>query len=200
MRPGDEKRPSEIDQAIQQLARALAKSEQRHERTARRQRWFFLLATTTLLAVFSLGGQFGRTALAQTPPPLMPSAVEFSPQRAAADREALLSQMPDEARAELDAFEQRVERIGRYMQTWDERQAGAVVALMLQRIAGNMDAMPEIHKEMQTMNSFMQAMPVVAAEMQRMSAHLAVITANMGIMTRNMDSTMGRMGRMAPWP
>jgi len=36
--------------------------------------------------------------------------------------------------------------------------------------------------------------------MQRMSANLAVITANMGVMTHNMDSTMGRMGRMMPWP
>ncbi len=159
-----------------------------------------MLATMTLLAVFYLGGQFGRTALAQTPPPAMPSAGEFSPQRAAAEREALLSQLDDEARAEIEAFEQQVKWLGRYMQTWDERQAGAVVALMLARIAANMDTMPEIHEEMQTMNSFMQAMPVVAAEMQRMSAHLAVITANMGIMTRNMDSTMGRMGRMAPWP
>lgn len=72
----------------------------------------------------------------------MPSAGQFSPQRAAA------------------------EWIGRCIQTRDEGQTGALGALMLQRIAGNMDAMPEIHEEMQTMNSSMQAMPVVTAEMQ----------------------------------
>jgi hypothetical protein len=38
------------------------------------------------------------------------------------------------------------------------------------------------------------------AEMPRMNANITVITANMGIMTHNMDSTMGRMGRWMPWP
>ena len=85
------------------------------------------------------------------------------------------------------------------MQTWDEGQAGAVVALMLSRIGDNMDAVPKMHQEMKTMNSLMKSMPIVAVEMQRMNANISLITANMGVMTHNMDSTMGRMGRWAPW-
>ena len=49
------------------------------------------------------------------------------------------------------------------------------------------------------MNSLMRSLPVMTTEMQRMSANIAVTTANMGVMTRDMDSTMGRMGRMMPW-
>jgi hypothetical protein len=36
-----------------------------------------------------------------------------------------------------------------------------------------------------------------AGEIQRTGANLSVITANVGIMARNMDSTMGRA---LPWP
>jgi ADP-ribosylglycohydrolase len=121
------------------------------------------------------------------------------PQSSAAKRKALIAQLPEEKRQEIEEFQQRVEWVSQYMQTWDEGQAGAVVALMLSRIGDNMDAVPKMHQEMKTMNSLMKSMPIVAVEMQRMNANISLITANMGVMTHNMDSTMGRMGRWAPW-
>lgn len=200
MQKSQGERFDEMHQTVQQLVTALARSEERHERAARRQRWFWLGITTSLLALSYMSGQFGTSAIAQTHNLSQPPAGPVAQSRLIAQRQTLTAQLPQEAQAELAEFERNVEWVGQYLQTWDERQAGAVVALMLQRIGQNMNAMPKIHSEMQTMNTLMQAMPVVAVEMQRMSANLAVITANMGVMTHNMDSTMGRMGRMMPWP
>lgn len=139
----------------------------------------------------------GPTAFAQTEPQQGMSAAQ--PQSSAAKRKALIAQLPEEKQREMKEFQQRVEWVSQYMQTWDEGQAGAVVALMLSRIGDNMDAVPKMHQEMKTMNSLMKSMPIVAVEMQRMNANMSLITANMGVMTHNMDSTMGRMGRWAPW-
>jgi hypothetical protein len=141
----------------------------------------------------------GATAFAQVPAQLPTQTAQLDPQTRAAMRETLIDQLPEETRQRLAEFEQQVEWLGKYMQTWDEEQAGAVVALMLKRIGDSMDAVPKMHQEMQVMNSLMNSMPVVAAEMQRMNANMTVITANMGVMTHNMDSTMGRMGRSMPW-
>ena len=196
MQKSQGERFDEMHQTVQQLVTALA----RHEKAARRQRWFWLSIATSLLALSYMSGQFGTSAIAQTQNLSQSPAGPVAQSHLIAQRQALTAQLPEEAQAELAEFERSIEWLGRYLQTWDERQAGAVVALMLQRIGQNMNAMPKIHSEMQTMNTLMQAMPVVAVEMQRMSANLAVITANMGVMTHNMDSTMGRMGRMMPWP
>ena len=111
----------------------------------------------------------------------------------------LIAQLPEEQQQEMEEFQQWVEWVSQYMQTWDERQADAVVAPMLGRIVDSIGATPQMHREMKAMNSLMQSMPIVAVEMQRMNANISLITANMGVITHNMDSTMGRMGRWAPW-
>ena len=49
------------------------------------------------------------------------------------------------------------------------------------------------------MNSLVRSMPIVATEMQRMNANISLVTASVGVMTHNMDSSMGRMGQWAPW-
>ena len=59
-------------------------------------------------------------------------------------------------------FEQQVQWVSQYMQTWDERQAGAVMALMLHRFGRNMNPMPQIEQEMKTITTLMHAMPLVA--------------------------------------
>jgi hypothetical protein len=139
----------------------------------------------------------GSTAIAQTEPQQGMSAGQA--QSSAARRKVLIAQLPEEQQQEMEEFQQWVEWVSQYMQTWDERQADAVVAPMLGRIADSIGATPQMHREMKAMNSLMQSMPIVAVEMQRMNANISLITANMGVMTHNMDSTMGRMGRWAPW-
>ena len=184
---------------VHQLARALAQTEARHERTMRSYRLLWLGIVSMFVAMLYIIGGSGPSAFAQTEPAQGMSAAQQQSPSAAEKRKALIAQLPEGKRQEIEEFQQRVEWVSQYMQTWDEGQAGAVVALMLSRIGDNMDAVPKMHQEMKTMNSLMKSMPIVAVEMQRMNANISVITANMGVMTHNMDSTMGRMGRWAPW-
>ena len=188
---------TEMHQTVQQLLRKLELTEARHERAIRRYRLHWLGITVLVGTVLYMSIGSGPTAFAQTEPQHGMSAEQL--QSSAAKRKALIAQLPDEKRQEIEEFQQRVEWVSQYMQTWDEGQAGAVVALMLNRIGDNMDAVPKMHQEMKTMNSLMKSMPIVAVEMQRMNANISLITANMGVMTHNMDSTMGRMGRWMPW-
>jgi len=51
---------------------------------------------------------------------------------------------------------------------------------------------PKMQAEMQAMNAKMNAPPFMANE-------VAGMNAKMGLMAANMDSTMGRAGRMMPW-
>ena len=193
---------AELQSTVQELARILAQTEARHARTMRHYRLLWPVMATFFIAILYQGGVSGPTAFAQSDPKQgMPAAQQESQTSAAilAKRAALLAQLPEEQQRELEEFQQQVEWVSQYMQTWDESQAGAIVALMLSRIGDNMDAVPRMHEEMQVMNSLMHSMPIVATEMQRMNASISVITANMGVMTHNMDSTMGRMGRWAPW-
>ena len=191
---------AEMQRSISLLAQTLAQTEARHQRTIRRQRWFLLLMATLIVTGVYVGNGGAPTAFARAP--TIPGAAQpaMDPQDREAMRAALKAQLPEDQQRKLVEFEQQVQWISQYMQTWDEGQAGAVVALMLSRIGDNMDAVPEMRDEMHTMNGLMRSMPTIAAEMQRMNANIAVITANMGVMTHNMDSTMGRMGRWMPWP
>jgi len=190
---------TEMHITVQQLARALAQTEARHERTMRSYRLLWLGIVSMFVAMLYIIGGSGPSAFAQTEPAQGMSAAQQQSPSAAEKRKALIAQLPEGKRQEIEEFQQRVEWVSQYMQTWDEGQAGAVVALMLSRIGDNMDAVPKMHQEMKTMNSLMKSVPIVAVEMQRMNANISVITANMGVMTHNMDSTMGRMGRWAPW-
>jgi hypothetical protein len=144
-------------------------------------------------------GEFAPSAVAQTDPRHDVPATQQDAGARRATREALVAQLSPEHKRKLDQFEREVGWLSQYIQTWDEGQAGVVIALMLFRMADNMESVPKMHREMEVMNSLMNSMPVVASEMQRMNANMAAIVANMGVMSSNMDSTMGRMGRMMPW-
>lgn len=107
-------------------------------------------------------------------------------------RAELIAMLPAEKRRELDAFEREVDWVNGYMQTWDQGKAGAVVAMMLYRMAKNMDTMPSMEQQMRTMSAQMGALPAIVAELNQ-------INAKMNVITGTLDSTMGRAGRMMPW-
>ena len=109
-----------------------------------------------------------------------------------ADREALLAMLGDQERQRMEEFESQVQWLSAYMKSSPDFDPGAAVALFLSQVAGNMDAVPKMHSEMQAMNARMAAVPAMVVEMQAINAKLAV-------MTGAMDSTMGRAGRMFPW-
>lgn len=130
------------------------------------------------------------TAQAQMPLPARPNPM--SPEERTAKRAELLAALPEDARVKLQSFEQEVDWLNGYMQTWDEGRSGAVVAMMLYRMSQNMNAMPSMEQQMRTMSAQMGALPAIVAELNQINAKMHVITATM-------DSTMGRAGRMMPW-
>lgn len=82
--------------------------------------------------------------------------------------------------------------MSRYTRSSPEFDAGAAIALFLGEIVKSMESVPRMHTEMQAMNAKMNALPFLANEVAGMNAKI-------GVMTADMDSTMGRAGRMMPW-
>jgi len=133
-------------------------------------------------------------ALSRAEPPrsLQPSNLSASPSERAAQRAQLLAMLPADKQRQLESFEREAAWLTGYMQTWDQGQAGAVVAMMLFKMTQSMDTMPSMEQQMRTMSGQMGALPAIVAE-------LAQINAKMHVITASMDSTMGRAGRMMPW-
>jgi hypothetical protein len=168
--------------AVERLTNDLERRERQHHRTR------FALATALLLGsgIF-LGNQIINPAGAQA----QPQAASQDARSAA--REALLKQLLPEQRRDIERFEQEVAWVSHYLQLYgDQFNPGAVIAVMLGRMAKSVEVVPEMRTEMQIMNAKMNALPVMATEMQGMNA-------KMGVMAAGMDSTMGRTGRMMPW-
>ena len=116
----------------------------------------------------------------------------MSPEARAAQRRELLAMLPEETRAELEIFAQQAEWLDQYMHTWEPDQAGALVALMLFRMTKTMDTLPEMEQNMRVMSGQMAALPAIVGELNQINVKMSVITSNL-------DSTMGRAGRMMPW-
>lgn len=168
--------------AVERLTNELELRERRHHRA-----WSGMVAVLLLGCGFLLGNQILSPAQAQP----QPQAV--SQDARAATREALLKQLKPEQRRDVERFEQEVSWVSDYLQLYgDQFNPGAVIAVMLARMAKSVEVVPEMRTEMQIMNAKMNALPVMATEMQGMNA-------KMGVMAAGMDSTMGRTGRMMPW-
>lgn len=148
----------------------------------RTRRQFAGLVVLALLALVSVALATGGQQMAAPQMSMQPGA----------DRAALMAMLGDEERQQLEEFESQVQWLSAYMKSSPDFDPGAAVALFLSQVAGNMEAVPKMHSEMQVMNARMAAVPAMVVEMQAINAKLAV-------MTGAMDSTMGRAGRMFPW-
>jgi len=138
---------------------------------------------------WSVAPSFSR---AETAPPDGNAIPSMSRDELAAKRAELIAMLPTEKQQELESFEREVVWLSAYMRTLEQGQAGAVVALMLFKMAQSMSTMPSMEQQMRTMSGQMGALPAIVAELAQINAKMSVITASM-------DSTMGRAGRMMPW-
>lgn len=163
------------------------------------------LAPTPPLAQTLPLAQSQPLAQAQLPPqaqtqPQSPSLSPFSSaaqpqpdaQELARQRAHLLAQLPEGSRRELEQFAREAEWLGQYLRTLGPDEAGALVALMLFRMAKTMENMDAMEQHMRTMSTQMAALPAIVAELNQINGKMSVIT-------HDMDSTMGRAGRMMPW-
>lgn len=180
--------------ALAEAVRLLAEQLSAVRREADRQRRRRLLMSLILATMFGLAGWSVQDLFpaAEAQAPLQPELRPLTAEARVTQREELLAQLPAELRRELGSFERQVDWLSRYMQTWDEGTAGAVVALMLYRMSQSMDTMPSMEQQMRTMSVHMSALPAIVAELNQINAKMTVISATL-------DSTMGRAGRMMPW-
>ena len=177
------------DSAVAALTSLVVASEHRAQRLERLSRRLLLAVSILVPLVLFLGLRAVPPALAQA---RAVADVQDDPSRAGR-RAELLASLPEMTRNEIEQFERQARWLSEYLRTFGQDfDAGAVVALFLSKMAEDMHAMPNMNREMQTMNANMAAVPAIAVEMQRMNQLMTTIAANM-------DSTMGRMGRSMPW-
>ncbi len=165
-----------------------ARAETRHQ-SSRLRLMALGLGLMTILAGWS-GYQAISNAESKTP--VTTPAASMSPEDRATQRRELMAMLPEEQRQELEKFAQQAEWLDQYMHTWEPDQAGALVALMLFRMTKTMDTLPEMERNMRMMGGQMAALPAIVGELNQINAKMSVITTNL-------DSTMGRAGRMMPW-
>ncbi|MFZ0790103.1 MAG: hypothetical protein WAM94_10825 [Chromatiaceae bacterium] len=180
----------DLADAVQLLAEELRATRAEARRQRRR---LGAMALALGLLVGALGWSLiPAYSLAETSRPPQQSSSPMAPEERAAHRAQLLAMLPADKQHQLESFEREVAWLTGYMQTWDQGQAGAVVAMMLFKMGQSMSTMPSMEQQMRTMSGQMGALPAIVAE-------LAQINAKMHVITASMDSTMGRAGRMMPW-
>lgn len=179
-----------LEETVRLLVDELRAAQVQARRQGRRLRSLSLVLVGLIAVAGWSSEQPFPPAQAQTPGLVPPTPM--SPEERAARRADLVASLPDDARRKLETFEREVAWLTSYMQTWEEGQAGPVIAMMLFRMSQNMDAMPSMEEQMRTMSAQMGALPAIVAELNQINAKMHVITASM-------DSTMGRAGRMMPW-
>ena len=179
-----------LEESVRLLVDELCAARVQARRQGRRLRLLSVILAALIAILAWPAHQAVPPAQAQTlgQVPLTP----MTPEERAARRAELVASLPPDARRKLEAFEREVAWLTDYMQTWEEGQAGPVIAMMLFRMSQNMDAMPSMEQQMRTMSGQMGALPAIVAELNQINAKMHVITASM-------DSTMGRAGRMMPW-
>lgn len=182
---------SDLDPTVLTLAHELARAEARCAVLAGARRRSLAAVVLAGAIGFAIGAYVVAPATAQ-PQPAGATTAQIPVKAPAQTRDQLMAILSPEERARLQDFEQRVSWVSRYTRSSPEFDAGAAIALFLGEIVKSMESVPRMHAEMQAMNAKMNALPFLANE-------VAGMNAKMGVMTADMDSTMGRAGRMMPW-
>jgi hypothetical protein len=182
---------SDADPTVLALAHDLARAEARCAVLAGVRHRSIAAVVLAAAAGFGVGAHVVAPATAQ-PQPAGATTAQVSAAAPAQTRDQLMAMLSPEDRARLEDFEQRVSWVSRYTRSSPDFDAGAAIALFLGEIVKSMESVPRMHAEMQAMNGKMNALPFLANE-------VAGMNAKMGVMTADMDSTMGRAGRMMPW-
>jgi hypothetical protein len=183
-----------VGQGLEDAVRLLAEELRAARAEARLQRRRLgAMALALGLVLGALGWSFiPASSLAEAPGLSQQLTSQMGPEERAAQRTHVLAMLPADKQRQLESFEREVAWVTGYMQTWDQGQAGAVVAMMLFKMAQSMNTMPSMDQQMRAMSGQMGALPAIVAQ-------LAEINAKMHVITATMDSTMGRAGRMMPW-
>jgi hypothetical protein len=205
--PNPTDQPQDTAAAIAALTAALQRFEARYEaarRAEHRLRLGLFLAGLALLGgTLYLASASTTNFLARIAPPRI---AESDPEAARLRRERLLASLPAEERERLLRFEAEARLVREYLDVSPDFDSGATVALMLSSMSGSVAVMPQLYgavaamagdmrtisTRMEDMDRKMNALPALTTEVQGMRGQMAVMAADV-------DSTMGRAGRMLPW-
>ena len=149
------------------------------------------------------------------------SQQRLDPEAVAKRRQQLLDSLPEESREQILVFEAEQKWMSGYPATAPNFNAAATVALFLAQMSQSMQVMPDMYAEVRAMKDQMllmnASMGSINGQIQSMSRDMRSMNANinvlpgltaeiqgmngkMGVMAAGMDSTMGRAGRLFPWP
>lgn len=166
-----------LQAAIETLSGQLAEAS-REQRYLRRRLGRINALLGLLLGVALLGGTLVMTGHSQ------PAQAGL-----AGDLEQSGKQLDQAAKAEFDQF---MESLRHDVKSAENFNPGKTIAVILHDMQLALQAMPAMAKDMREMNAKMSSVPVMADQMGQMNW-------KMGIIAHDIDSTMGRMGRMMPW-
>ncbi|MEA3412602.1 MAG: hypothetical protein U9R74_13835 [Pseudomonadota bacterium] len=171
-----------LSERIETLTRSLSVTERQvRQLECRVLGWRAAATVTGALLILALGIVAG-TAISATEPPAQSATATTGP-----------GHKPFRpVRQGFDDLHDLIEREREKMAASKDLDPAHAIAIFLYDVKEAMAVMPDIAADMKEMNAKMGAVPVMAAEMQQMKIQ-------MGIMSRSVNSTMGRMGSMFPW-
>ena len=222
--PSSRDEQQQVADALNNLAAAVDHMQLRYDaaqRANRRMRVALFFATLIIL-----GGAIYLTLspLVDLLPRIAPQRMaDVDPEAAEAERQRLIASLPAEERSRIERFEEQIKWVSDYMDVYTDFRPGAAITLFLAKMNDSVQVMPamyaevrsmqqemqSIDHEIRTMNEKMDALPALANDVQGMNGKMNAlpilatevqgIHAQMAVMSTNMDSTMGRAGRMMPW-
>lgn len=121
-------------------------------------------------------------------------------------KQQLLEMLSSDERSRIMRFERQQKWLSQYLAVNPDYHPGAAVALHLAQMADSVMVMPKLYeevktmnhnihtitRELQTMNDKMKVMPILAADINEIKFYIS-------IMTRDVNSSMGKAGRIIPW-
>ena len=219
---------TQVTEALERISIAMEQLQIRYDdsqRTTRRVR----LALMITLLLFSAALYHAFTPIVELvtqvqqiiPRSKAPTALEAK--SLSESRKYLMESLSPDDRAQIELFEQQQKWVSNYIASNPNFNTGAVVALVLSRMSQAVQVMPELYDEirtmtnevrsmnanMQAMNGKMDALPLLAADIKVMRIQMSSLPVlanevnemsySMSIMTRDINSTMGKAGRIMPW-
>lgn len=149
--------------------------------------------------------------------------VTLPPEARKAEERRLKALLEPEQLAQIEEFEKQIRWVHNYLRAYGDFDAGAAITLFLGQVSSAVKVMPAMHAEvramreeiqsvnaqMLSMNTKMEALPILAQDVREMNGKMGALPVlatevqgihrQVAIMAADMDSTMGRAGRMMPF-
>lgn len=222
--PTQSEEQSQIANALNNLAAAMEQMQFRYEAAQRaNRRMRVALFFTTLIILGGVGYWVLSPVVTITSAFAPRTMASLDPKVLEEEQIRLKQQLSPEERDQIEEFEAQIKWVYDYLQVFSDFDAGAAITLFLGQISSSAKVMPAMYTEirsmkqemqsingqMLSMNEKMDALPVLAHDVHglntKMEALPVLTTEVQGIhrqvffMSKDIDNSMGKAGRMMPW-